>query len=353
MSGLIEIKEQIKRIYIRNEVFITPILKFVMALIVFGTINGRIGYYKKIDSPVIVLILALLSSFLPLVVTSLIAGLIILVHMFGLAMECALVAGVVMLIMFILYLRLVPKEAVVVLLTPVLFMLKVPYLIPVVMGLVGTPLSVVSVSCGVILAYIIEFANENATTITTLDDGNMISRIRFIVDGMLGNKTMFITIIAFAITVLLVYTLRRRSDDYIWTIATIAGAVCDALILLICDLVMGLQFSILGIILGSILAVAVGLVLQFFVFHLDYEKTENLQFEDDDYYYYVKAVPKVSVEPPKKTVKRINSAQGSSAQRTQSASRRPQSTSQTQSQNRSQAGRTVHTANGTTKTMRK
>ena len=174
MSGLIEIKEQIKRIYIRNEVFITPILKFVMALIVFGTINGRIGYYEKIDSPVIVLILALLSSFLPLVVTSLIAGLIILVHMFGLAMECALVAGVVMLIMFILYLRLVPKEAVVVLLTPVLFMLKVPYLIPVVMGLVGTPLSVVSVSCGVILAYIIEFANENATTITTLDDGNMI-----------------------------------------------------------------------------------------------------------------------------------------------------------------------------------
>ena len=351
MSGLIEIKEQIKRIYIRNEVFITPILKFVLALIVFGTVNGQIGYYEKIDSPVIVLILALLSSFLPLVVTSLIAGLMILLHLFGLAMECALVAGVVMLLMFILYLRLVPKEAVVVLLTPVLFMLKVPYLIPIVMGLVGTPLSVVSVSFGVVLAYIIEFADENATTITTLDDGNMISRIRFIVDGMLGNRTMFITVIAFAITVVLVYTLRRRSDDYIWTIATIAGAVCDALILLICDLVMGLQFSIPGIILGSILAVVVGIVLQFFVFHLDYEKTENLQFEDDDYYYYVKAVPKVAVEPPKRTVKRINSAQSGSAQRPQPAARRPQS--QSQAHGRSQAGKTVHTANGTTKTMRK
>ena len=114
---------------------------------------------------------------------------------------------------------------------------------------------------------------------------------------------------------------------------------------------MGLQFSIPGIILGSILAVVVGIVLQFFVFHLDYEKTENLQFEDDDYYYYVKAVPKVSVEPPKRTVKRINSAQSGSAQRLQPAARRPQS--QSPAQGRSQAGKTVHTANGTTKTMRK
>ena len=31
-----------------------------------------------------------------------------------------------------------------------------------------------------------------------------------------------------------------------------------------------------------------------------------MQFEDDEYYYYVKAVPKISVAKPEKTVKRIN-----------------------------------------------
>ena len=33
----------------------------------------------------------------------------------------------------------------------------------------------------------------------------------------------------------------------------------------------------------------------FFIFNVDYRKSEYLQFEDDGYYYYVKAIPKISV----------------------------------------------------------
>ena len=32
---------------------------------------------------------------------------------------------------------------------------------------------------------------------------------------------------------------------------------------------------------------------------LDYKHTERVQFEDDDYYYYVKAVPKIDSEKKK------------------------------------------------------
>ena len=38
----------------------------------------------------------------------------------------------------------------------------------------------------------------------------------------------------------------------------------------------------------------VGEILEFFLFHVDYKRTERLQFEDDEYYYYVKAVPKIT-----------------------------------------------------------
>ena len=47
-------------------------------------------------------------------------------------------------------------------------------------------------------------------------------------------------------------------------------------------------------------------VVEFFAFHVDYSRVEKVQFEDDEYYYYVKAVPKITVETPSKTVKRIN-----------------------------------------------
>jgi disulfide oxidoreductase YuzD len=38
---------------------------------------------------------------------------------------------------------------------------------------------------------------------------------------------------------------------------------------------------------------------------VDYTRTERVQFEDDEYYYYVKAVPKNMIAEPKKTVKKI------------------------------------------------
>ena len=45
--------------------------------------------------------------------------------------------------------------------------------------------------------------------------------------------------------------------------------------------------------------------MQFLFFNLDYSRTERLQFEDDEYYYYVKAVPKALVAGSDKQIKRF------------------------------------------------
>ncbi len=57
---------------------------------------------------------------------------------------------------------------------------------------------------------------------------------------------------------------------------------------------------------GSAISVAVSLILEFLFYNLDYSRIERVQFEDDEYYYYVKAVPKITVAMPSKTVKKIN-----------------------------------------------
>jgi hypothetical protein len=43
---------------------------------------------------------------------------------------------------------------------------------------------------------------------------------------------------------------------------------------------------------------------------VDYSRTERVQFEDDEYYYYVKAVPKNTVEPAAPRVKKIKGGSG-------------------------------------------
>ena len=66
------------------------------------------------------------------------------------------------------------------------------------------------------------------------------------------------------------------------------------------------NLSIGTTILGLLLALAVAKVFEFFCFAIDYSRIENVQFEDDEYYYYVKAIPKMTVAAPEKRVKRIN-----------------------------------------------
>ena len=56
------------------------------------------------------------------------------------------------------------------------------------------------------------------------------------------------------------------------------------------------------------------LFLEVIFFSVDYSRTENVQFEDDEYYYYVKAVPKVGVQMPEKQVKHITEHQGQDAE---------------------------------------
>lgn len=313
MTGLLVLKEYIIKFYGKNEVFITPVLKLLLAGISLLMINSNLGYMNKIDNLAVVLIVALMCSFLPMGFILLFAAMFILLHFYALALEVAVVALALFVIMFLMYLRFAPKDTLLVVLTPVCFMLKIPYVIPIAAGLICTPASAVSVGCGVIIYYLVSYVSINATTLNAMEAGEATARFRMVIDSILGNKEMLVTVAAFAITVIVVYMVRRMSIDHSWTIAMVAGAITNIVILLMGDLLYDTNVSILGIMFGSVISVLLVKALQFFVLNLDYTRTEKVQFEDDEYYYYVKAVPKITVSTPTKTVKKINTARHTSS----------------------------------------
>lgn len=306
MTQLLVIREQLKKICGKYEVYLVPVGKFLTALITFLFINGNIGYMEKVAKFPIALILALLCSFLPLNFIIICSAFLSLVHVYALSMECALILGIIYLLMFLLYFRFSPKDTFVVILTPICCMLQIPYAIPLSLGLVGTPASVVSVSCGVVVYHILRYIKESANALSALDADGMMAKFKYLIDGIVGNKEMFVMVIAFAVTVILVYVIRRMNIDYAWTIAIIVGGLADILILLIGDLMYTTNIPIIGVILGSVLAFGVVKVLQFFVFNVDYARTERVQFEDDEYYYFVKAVPKITISTPEVKVKKVS-----------------------------------------------
>ena len=320
MTTLLVMKQILMTLYSKYEVYITPLLKFVLALVSLLIINSRIGYMDSIDRMTVVLIVALMCSFMPMNFIVVISALFTLLHLYAFSMESAVVVGVGFLLMFLLYLRFSPKDTLVVVLMPICFLLKIPYVIPLAMGLIGTPAAVVSVACGVIAYYMIHYVVQNVSVIAAMADEETetVAKLRFIIDGILKNREMVITIAAFAITVIMVYLIRRLSIDYAWTIAMVAGVMVDIMVLLVGDLMFDTNVALFGVIFGNIVSFLFALVLQFFVFNVDYRRTEKVQFEDDEYYYYVKAVPKVVVSKPDKKVKKINSQRAKTVQRTRS-----------------------------------
>ena len=325
MTALLELRENLKKIYSRNEAFILPVIKFLLSFIVLSIINGKMGYMTKLDNMAIVLIVSLLCSFLPTGFMAFFAMMFAVLHMYALSIETAAVGLVVFLLLYLLFLRFTAKEALVVVLTPVLCMLKLPYVMPVAMGLIGTPASCVSVGCGVVVYYLLQTVITNAPTINSMGAEEATAKLRLLIDGMLGNKAMLVTIAAFAITVIVVYLIRRMSVDHSWTIAMVAGVM----ILLVGDLMYDTNLSIVSALLGAVVTLIACKIIEFFRFCLDYSRTEKVQFEDDEYYYYVKAVPKMTVAAPTNTVKKINTQRRLAGQQTRTSGQGTRSAGQT------------------------
>lgn len=309
MDSLFVIRERLQELYSKNSRVMDKAVQFVLALVTFYLINKNVGFMKMASTPVVMLALSIICTFFPPIITVIAATILILAHMYAVSLGALIVTALVFLLMYIFYLRLTPKKAIIVLLTPIAFALKIPVVIPIACALVSGPLTIVPVCCGTIVFYMMEYVKKAASGMKGEDAKGFMGQITAYVKQVFQDKELWIILAAFVICFLVVYTIRRQSVNHAWKIAIVAGAVVNIIVVTVGDVALGVHTTYGSLIVGSVVAVLVGMVLEFFFFSVDYARSENLQYEDDEYYYYVKAVPKLSVATPEKTVKRINERQ--------------------------------------------
>lgn len=161
-------------------------------------------------------------------------------------------------------------------------------------------------SRGTVFYYLIYYMKNNEAMLASSETEQMTSRLSYLVENVLNNKTVILTVLVFAVVLMIVYAIHRLSADHAWHIAIGAGAVTNIVLFLVGALVMQVKVPIIQLILGTLVSIVIAMAVEFFVFSVDYSRTEYAQFEDDEYYYYVKAVPKMSIAVSDKQVKRIN-----------------------------------------------
>jgi len=306
MTTILEIKGKLLAFYAKNDVFIIPVLKFIAALVVFLQINNNIGYYTRLTSTSITMVFALLGAILPVGGTVFLACVVILAHLYAISLEVAIMGLVLLLFLYCFYFRFAPKSGMNALLTPICIKLHLESIVPVANGLLSEWYSVVSMTCGVIVYYFLTGIKENAETLSEKMEGGMTVKFAAMINQLLGNKEMYLVILTFTLTTILVLLIRKLPVKYSWQIAICIGLVVSFLVRLTGYLMLGIEGRVGSLVTGTIVAGIIAFIIQFVMHNLDYERVERVQFEDDDYYYYVMAVPKNVVAESEKSVKTIS-----------------------------------------------
>ena len=308
MLKLLVLREQLRAFYGKHSTAITAGIRFLTALVSMICLNSALGYMKVLKSPAIVLVLALISSVCPFGGICWILALFMLAHIFAVSLELALITAAFLLVVALLYYGFAPGDSWIMILTPLLFVLKIPYVAPLLVGLAGALVSVIPLSCGVVVFHLLQYVRSNAGPLTNGESVDITQKYMQMLNGIIMNRTMILYILAFAAAAIVVWLIRNQAFNQAWTIAVIAGILVMLLVffagVFLYDVSLSLPSLLAGIAVSGLLAG----VYRFFVFHVDYSRTEYTQFEDDEYFYYVKAVPKVTVTAPAPQVRKISTA---------------------------------------------
>ena len=293
MDNIYAARDLIEEAVSRYETLIKAVVRFFLAFLALSVVNSKLGYMERLDSTTVVLAVSLICALLPPGMIVFFCSLFIILHCYALSLESAIVVLAVFLLMFLLYFRFTPQDTMAVLLTPLSFVFGVPQVMPVIYGLKGSPISALSVGFGAVAYFTVDFVAESEDKIKAMKDATTVERFRMVLDGVIKNNTMIVYVAAFVITVIVVSIVRRLYFPHAWTVAIIMGLITDMTAVIVLSSRFDADIDTGHLVIGSLLAAMIAFVYKLFTFSVDYAKTERVQFEDDGYYYYVKAVPKI------------------------------------------------------------
>lgn len=306
MVKILELRSLLRTYYQKCQMVVDPLIKFVAAFVTFTMLNRAIGYNLKLEKTVVVLLVSLLCAFTPSSILVFFAMAFVILHIASASPFMALFAALIFVVLYCFFLRFAPQYGYVVVAIPILSTLHIPYLVPILMGLVANPITILPSACGVIVYYMLQILQEHTVVNDSMALDDILPFYTEVFEALLDCRDILIVSGVFAVVIIVVYMVRRLKMEYAAELAILAGAVVNVFGFLICDLRFDSKVTIGSMIVGTLISIAAAFAALFFKRVLDYTAVENVQFEDDDYYYYVKAVPKIEIGVAQRTVEHIN-----------------------------------------------
>ncbi|NMA85169.1 MAG: hypothetical protein GX962_15045 [Epulopiscium sp.] len=309
MEQIYQLRELIIVFYKKHERILLTLFKFSLAFFIFYRINQFLNYFKTVNHILVVIVLSIISVIVPVQWWFLLILLLIGTQMFFASIEAALLIVSVLLIIYMMYIRLFPDLSLIILAVPLCFYFKIPYVVPLFAGVfIGIP-SIIPMAIGVVIWY---FSFEMPNLLEFQSGGDLLNIPETLqkvyitgIGSLTQNGHLIVTIIIFSLIIAVVYSISRLDMDFAWYISIAVGGSLNIVGFMMAMLVMNIKMSIIGLFLSTIISVLLIMLCQFFYRVVDYSRSEKVQFEDEENYYYVKVVPKITIGRPKRDIRRI------------------------------------------------
>lgn len=307
MKYLIHLRNRIEQIAKEHYRLSAYIIKFLLVFVALLILKTSAGYNTILSNFWVILALSLACAFIPLRFLIFVILAYTAIQLFSLSVGVAVITVIILLIMYMIYFRFSKNIAYVLVLLPILFMIRIPIVVPLVLAVIAPAKAVVSVVFGTVIYYVIHYISVNATVFSDVSAGEL-TKVSLLLEGTFTNKEFLYTLVVMVIVFFLVYLTKRTSLSRANDIAVGVGTGAYIILMISANLIFGTITSdkIFSIVIGAVISGILAELIHNVVLPLDYSRTNLLQLEDEEYYYYVRAVPKATIEKETIKVNRIN-----------------------------------------------
>jgi len=292
-----------KEFFAAHEILFSHILRFFMCL--FGLIAVRFYFYEGsvLDNPILIILLTAGGAFVPVSASSLLILIYGIMHIASFSLQAALMTSIIVLLGYLASLYYQAKARFDLVLFPVLYGIRLPFTLPLAGGLLGRMSDIVPMIGGCFTGYYLKLIIENKAVLA--DQNGDLDAFSLFFSQMLRSQLFYCFLGANVAMFLIVYIIRTRNIRHAATIGTIFGTLASFVIMITGNLFFGSSENVIKFMIEMTFTLIAGLFISQFFFEMDYTRVEHLSFEDEDYNYYVTAVPKIRISGEDWKVKRI------------------------------------------------
>jgi len=304
MTVFMKLRDKIRSIFASHDVWFFRLGHGILVFIGLMIINEKFGYATFLDHFWVPLVIAALCAFTPRSAGTLVCAVYLVMHMLALDSGVAVCVILFLAVGYIIVGAYHVKRVDYLMSVPLCHQINVPFLLPMEGALIGSISDVAAIAWGSVFSYLLRSIASNSALL--VDEDEAMTMTDLILQEMITNPMFYIFLVSMILLFLVTYVVRCRDISHAWVIGVISGVVVQFMIMLAGYLFTGRSSQIPTLIIADILTLALGLLITFLFRDLDYSRVEKVQFEDDDYYYYVTAVPKIHLTEEVSQVKKIN-----------------------------------------------